>query len=118
LAEAGTLWTLRSFTAGDGYRWQYRKYPSSHSNSAKARIVCLHGIQSHAGWYEYSCAELSRAGFEVFFLDRRGSGVNQEQRGDAANFGRLLDDIAEFLAQFQADRQGAEKMPVILLGIS
>jgi alpha-beta hydrolase superfamily lysophospholipase len=33
----------------------------------------------------------------VFFLDRRGSGLNGEQRGDAPGFRRLLDDLAEFM---------------------
>src|SRR5207245_1552815 len=37
------------------------------------------------------------AGFAVSFLDRRGSGLNREQRGDTPGFRRLLDDIAEFL---------------------
>jgi alpha-beta hydrolase superfamily lysophospholipase len=59
--------------------------------------VCVHGIQSHAGWYEHSCTRLSRAGFAVSFLDRRGSGLNTADRGDAPSFRRLLDDLAEFL---------------------
>ncbi len=57
----------------------------------------IHGIQSHGGWYEYSCAQLAHAGYTVSFLDRRGSGLNETQRGDAPSFRRLLDDVAEFL---------------------
>ncbi len=65
---------------------------------ARARVVCIHGIQSHGGWYEYSCRRLAEAGFEVFFLDRRGSGLNAQARGDAPNFRRrLIEDVAEFL---------------------
>jgi alpha-beta hydrolase superfamily lysophospholipase len=60
--------------------------------------VVVHGIQSHGGWYEYSCTRLSQAGFAVSFLDRRGSGLNQHARGDTPDFRRLLDDIAEFLS--------------------
>jgi alpha-beta hydrolase superfamily lysophospholipase len=60
-------------------------------------VVCIHGIQSHGGWYEHSCRRLAEAGFEVFFLDRRGSGLNAQSRGDAPSFRRLLWDVAEFL---------------------
>ena len=60
-------------------------------------MVGLHGIQSHGGWYVESCQQLARAGYSVSFLDRRGSGVNERDRGDAPSFRRLLDDVAEFL---------------------
>ncbi len=63
----------------------------------RARVVCIHGIQSHGGWYEHSCRQLAEAGFEVFFLDRRGSGLNAQSRGDAPSFRRLIRDVAEFL---------------------
>ena len=65
--------------------------------NARAEIVFIHGIQSHGGWYQHSCTELARAGFNVYFLDRRGSGLNPQGRGDAVGgFRRLLDDLAEF----------------------
>jgi alpha-beta hydrolase superfamily lysophospholipase len=80
--------------------------------------VCLHGIQSHAGWYEHSCTALSEAGYEVSFLDRRGSGVNAEARGDASSFRRLVDDVAEFLADLRSRRPITSSVPIFLLGIS
>jgi alpha-beta hydrolase superfamily lysophospholipase len=90
---------IESFTASDGYRWQYRHYvPDS---PARLRLICLHGIQSHGGWYEHSSDQLRKAGYEVFFLDRRGSGLNQEDRGDTPSYRRLLDDVAEFLRSLQ-----------------
>ncbi len=69
----------------------------------RARVVCIHGIQSHGGWYEHSCRRLAEAGFEVFFLDRRGSGLNAQDRGDAPSFRRLLRDVAEFLEARKKD---------------
>jgi alpha-beta hydrolase superfamily lysophospholipase len=110
LAEAVTTYEVRTYTAGDGYRWRYRHYPAV--SDPLARVVCLHGIQSHAGWYEYSSTRLGRAGFEVSFLDRRGSGMNEQARGDAPGFRRLLDDVAEYL---RTQRGG---MPVFLVAIS
>lgn len=104
---------LKSYTASDGYRCQYREYPPS--GSPRGRLVFVHGIQSHAGWYEYSCRGLSEEGFTVYFLDRRGSGTNQEARGDTPSFRRLLDDIAEFLRPL---RQQGPTLPLFLAGIS
>lgn len=96
--------------AGVGYRLSYRAYLPK---QARALVVCVHGIQSHGGWYEYSCKRLCAAGFRVFFLDRRGSGLNQERRGDAPSFRRLLDDLAGFLGPARQ-----HKLPVFLVGIS
>jgi alpha-beta hydrolase superfamily lysophospholipase len=86
---------IETYIAGDSYRWQYRHYETT--SPPRARALCIHGIQSHGGWYEHSCNRLREAGFEVFFLDRRGAGLNQQDRGDTPSFRRLLDDIAEFL---------------------
>jgi len=105
--------------AGDGYRWQYRHYVPT--TPARARIVCLHGIQSHGGWYEHSCSRSRDAGFEVFFLDRRGSGLNQLDRGDTPSFRRLLDDVAEFLRSLRGDSNApapGRPLNVFMIGIS
>jgi alpha-beta hydrolase superfamily lysophospholipase len=111
-AQAAGAFTLETFTAGDGYRWRYRRYPAA--GTERARVVGLHGIQSHGGWYEHSCGRLAAAGLGVAFLDRRGSGLNEQARGDAPSFRRLLDDIAEFL---RAERP-APGRPVFLMAIS
>jgi alpha-beta hydrolase superfamily lysophospholipase len=109
----GPAGSEETFTAGDGYRWTYRRYTAV--GPARADVVCLHGIQSHAGWYENSCTRLAQAGFETWFLNRRGSGRNAEARGDAPSFRRLLDDVAEFLQQRRAEN-GDRK--IFLVGIS
>jgi len=105
----GILWI---FTASDGYRWHYRHYPPAHNPTA--RVVCLHGIQSHGGWYDASCRHLRDAGFEVFFLDRRGSGLNQQARGDTPGFRRLLDDVGEFGQTLR----GPRSPPLVVAAIS
>jgi alpha-beta hydrolase superfamily lysophospholipase len=99
---------LGTLTATDGYVWRFRRYEPA--QTPRSHLVCIHGIQSHAGWYEKSCSAYAAAGHRVSFLDRRGSGMNLEARGDAPGFRRLLDDIAEFL---KIVRQ--ENMPVFLL---
>jgi len=121
LAESAPF-TIETFVASDGYRWRYRRYQAGMSSvdlSARARVVCLHGIQSHGGWYEYSCSRLARAGFQVSFLDRRGSGINERDRGDVSSFVRLLEDLAEFLNALRTGFfDGVSSLPVFLLGIS
>jgi alpha-beta hydrolase superfamily lysophospholipase len=104
---------IAEYTAGDGYRWRYRRYLPS--GGARAQVVCIHGIQSHGGWYVHSCTRLSQAGFAVSFLDRRGSGLNQEQRGDTPGFRRMLDDVAEYLHAIREETPGKR---VFLLAIS
>lgn len=113
-------YTLETFTARDGYAWRYRRYRTT--GTPKAEVVFIHGIQSHGGWYERSCTELCQAGFNVSFLDRRGAGLNEAQRGDAPGFRRLLDDIAEFLTVLPRTApqpgHGVAKLPLFLGAIS
>ncbi len=99
--------TVETFTASDGYCFRYRRFRAV--GPPRGRVVSLHGIQSHGGWYTESCHCLAQAGYTVEFLDRRGSGLNNQARGDTPGFRRLLDDIAEFL------RAGE---PAFLMGIS
>jgi alpha-beta hydrolase superfamily lysophospholipase len=108
-----TACTVETHTASDGYAFHWRRYPAH--GTPRAHVVCVHGIQSHGGWYEYSSARLARAGFTVSFLDRRGSGLNERDRGDTPGFRRLLDDIAEFIRPL---REASPRLPVFLVGIS
>jgi alpha-beta hydrolase superfamily lysophospholipase len=87
--------SIQTFTATDGYAFRYRHFPAH--GTPRGRVVYIHGIQSHGGWYVESSRHLARAGHEVFFLDRRGSGLNDQARGDCPSFRRLLADIAEFI---------------------
>lgn len=87
--------TIESHTAEDGYRLRYRRWCPG--KRPQARIVYLHGIQSHGGWYERSCRALCEAGCEVFFLDRRGSGLNERDRGHAESWQRLEADVVGFV---------------------
>lgn len=104
---------LHQFRASDGYRFYYRHYPPP--AEPVGRLVFVHGIRSHGGWYARSCQGFAAAGFDVYFLDRRGSGLNTSGRGDAPSFRRLLDDVAEFVQHLRADRA---YLPVVLGGIS
>jgi alpha-beta hydrolase superfamily lysophospholipase len=104
--------TIEPFTAFDGYTWLYRHYPPN--GEALANVVFIHGIQSHGGWYTYSSTRLAQEGYAVYFLDRRGAGLNEEGRGDAPSYHRILSDIADFLRWLRR----TSKLPVFLIGIS
>lgn len=100
-------------TASDGYAlhgliWQPAGAP-------RGRIVVLHGVQSHCGWYHDLGRSLAGAGYEAHFPDRRGSGTNEADRGHAPSAGRLVNDIAERLSGLRAL---GPRVPLVLAGIS
>ena len=105
--------TLHTFKASDGYVFYVRHWPAA--GRPGARLVFIHGIRSHGGWYGRSCQQFAAAGFDVWLLDRRGSGLNTACRGDTPHFRRLIDDVAEFLQHL---RKVQNWLPVILGGIS
>lgn len=96
MGDIAATWTTTDFKASDGYTLKVRRFPAA--GVVKGEIVSLHGVQSHAGWYEGSSLQLSQHGYNVSFIDRRGSGANMEGRGDCPSFRRLVDDVAEYLA--------------------
>jgi alpha-beta hydrolase superfamily lysophospholipase len=100
---------INCFTAPDGYRYAARIWDVE---QPVANIVCLHGIVSHSGWYQTSCAFLAKAGFAVYALDRRGSGLNPAARGDVDRWQTWIEDVEHFLGGLP---HGA---PRVLLGIS
>ena len=105
--------SIRSLRASDGYQLHFRHWRPI--EEPLALVICLHGIQSHSGWYEYSSQQVAAAGFEVFFADRRGSGLNEATRGHADHADRLLNDVALLFDMAVRERPG---LPVILSGIS
>lgn len=104
---------VRVFHASDGYR--YYGHVTHPSSAPVGRVVLLHGIRSHAGWYARSVTAFAAAGYEVHFLDRRGSGLNTARRGDTPTFRRLLLDVIEYLLHV---RQTRAHLPLFLGGIS
>jgi alpha-beta hydrolase superfamily lysophospholipase len=98
------------YPAVDGRRLAVRVW--NVSSPPLARIVFLHGITSHGGWYHRSCQHLAGRDFEVHFLDRRGSGLNADQPGDVDHWTTWIDDVAAYLEPL------GRELPVVLCGIS
>ena len=105
--------TIEKFTAPDGKELGYVAYKSG----AKTALVYLHGIESHAGWFSLAADQLGAQGTDVFCLDRRGSGINRENRGFVSghvnDYRTLLTDIHSFIAPLRKDYQ-----QVYLAGLS
>jgi acylglycerol lipase len=100
-------------TASDGYEIQVTVWPVT--GTPRGRVVVLHGVQSHGGWYHRLGQTLAEAGYEAHFPDRRGSGANRADRGHAPSARRLLADLAEWLTIL---RKRDAAVPIGLAGIS
>lgn len=101
------------FRTTDGVDHPVRKWSGPELVSRRGTILCLHGIQSHSGWYRWSCGRLAETGWSVHFPDRRGSGRSGERRGDAPSSERLIDDVAELARDIHE-----VDLPCVLLGLS
>jgi alpha-beta hydrolase superfamily lysophospholipase len=101
--------------ASDGYPIHVAVWPVPEGALVRGRVVVLHGVQSHGGWYHRLGRTLAEAGYAAHFPDRRGSGANRADRGHAPSAHRLLDDLAEYL---QSLRTRAPGTPIALAGIS
>ncbi len=96
----------------DGYLAKARWWPG---RSGVGRVLYLHGIQSHGGWFERSASSLAQAGFSVLLPDRRGSGLNEPDRGHADSPGQLVGDL-DSAADYLNQQAGAG--PIHLVGVS
>lgn len=90
--------TLIQIPLSDGYACHARLWLPQ---SMRRSVLYLHGIQSHGGWYEASASYLYDHGYAVLMPDRRGSGLNQQDRGHTPSARRLLQDIVEYLNELQ-----------------
>ena len=108
-----SLPAVETWNASDGYPIHVATWPAV--GGLKARLVILHGVQSHGGWYHNLGRTLSGLGYEVHFPDRRGSGANRIDRGHTPSTARLLDDVAEYSASLKATHP---TLPIALAGIS
>lgn len=116
LAAAQADGVVATYRAPDGRELAYRAYRAGTTPAATA-VVYLHGIESHGVWFALAAEGLRRRGYDVFLLDRRGSGLNRENRGfvsgDADSDAELLGDVDAFLGRLRPDYRR-----VALVGLS
>ncbi len=101
---------IREHILSDGYRCKYRFY----EGESRRAVLCIHGIQSHSGWFVESSEVLNRAGFSVLFPDRRGSGLNKAKRGDMPSWERLIGDVFGFMNLLR-ELTGVDKVHIVAI---
>ena len=113
-ASGGVGGRVETYTGSDGANLAYVAYTQP---GARTALVYLHGIESHAGWFAIAAGQLREQGFDVYCLDRRGSGLNRENRGFLSGhvdaYETLLADIDSFITPLH-DRYDQ----VFLVGLS
>lgn len=90
---------VSEYTAGDGFMIKYRQW---HGESRGDALLYLHGIESHSEWFSACAEKICGAGASVYALDRRGSGLNERDRGDCPDYLQLIDDVVRFVEQIRA----------------
>ena len=103
------------YTTFDGKELGYVAFKSK--DAANIAIVYLHGLESHAGWFKIASELLREHNLDLYLLDRRGSGINRENRGFISghvdSYKTLFADIQTFI---QPLRKQYEK--IVLIGLS
>ena len=106
----------RVFTTFDGKELGYVAYENP-SVKSEIAMIYLHGVESHAGWFKIASELLQQQGYDVFCLDRRGSGINRENRnfetGHVDSYETLFSDIQTFIESLQSKYK-----KIILVGLS
>lgn len=111
LAPEDTAPELTHWRLSDGYECCGRVW-APEDRSANQVFLYLHGIQSHGGWFIESAQRLSAGGGAVVLPDRRGSGLNDAQRGHTPSIDRWLEDVDE-VADWACRRFGCERLSVV-----
>lgn len=97
-APGGVGGRVETYTGSGSASLAYVAYTQP---GARTALVYLHGIESHAGWFAIAAGQLREQGFDVYCLDRRGSGLNRENRGFLSGhvdaYETLLADIDSFI---------------------
>ncbi len=78
----------------------------------RAFVLYLHGIEGHSLWFKETAEYLQASGITTLAVDRRGSGMSQEKRGDCQNCQVLIDDTRVAL-NFAKKKAGS--LPLFLM---
>ena len=98
----------------DGYRAVGRLFECEQAARA---VVYLHGIQSHGGWFLRSCDSLRQGGVTVLQVDRRGSGLNDIDRGHCQSAEQLLADL-DCCVDWLMSRSGLQAIDIVAVSWS
>ncbi len=103
--------TVATLRAADGVELALRT--ARVDGAVRAEVVLVHGLGEHAGRYGHVARALAAQGLRVGAWDLRGHGRSGGARGDARDYGLLVDDLARVAAHF-----GQKERPWFLLAHS
>ncbi len=90
------------YTSADGLKLRYRHWPAASGSNA---LVYLHGIESHSEWFSECARQIAGAGSAVYAPDRRGSGMNEAERGHCRDYSQLIDDVVQFAESIKSSHR-------------
>ncbi len=94
----------REFHASDGSLQAFTGY--RHGGKQRVAIIYLHGLEGHAGWGRALSEKLVERGYDVFALDRRGSGYSSKSsrtvNGRPVQYEDYVSDVHSFLKPLKA----------------
>jgi acylglycerol lipase len=110
---------VRTFRTQDKRELAYVVHRPSRPDPRRAAFIYLHGIESHSGWFDDAAERIAARGYPVFSIDRRGSGINRENRGYVSGHvergTRLVEDIHQAVGIAKASGKVDE---IYLIGLS
>jgi pimeloyl-ACP methyl ester carboxylesterase len=90
---------MRKYHASDGSMLTFSGY--RHGRKNPVALIYLHGLEGHAGWGRDLSVKLADRSYDVFALDRRGSGLSKGNTktitGKPPGFEDLVSDVHSFL---------------------
>ena len=92
---------LGQYRTRDGKSLSFRKW-----NGSGDVIIYIHGVESNSGWFSYFASRLNEKGFTLYGIDRRGSGLNNESRGDIGDYNVFLEDMEDAFGFVREENPG------------
>lgn len=110
---------VETFETYDGEELAYVVHRPRRLNPHRAAFIYLHGIESHSGWFDLAAEQLADRGYPVFSLDRRGSGLNRENRGYiSGHVDRGTDLVEDVHRAVEITRSSGRFDEIYLIGLS
>jgi lysophospholipase len=79
--------------------------------SSRCVILYLHGIEGHSQWFVPTARVLNESGMTVYAADRRGAGLNSEDRGHLTSLNVFINDVEMLLRHI---RRNHPDQPIVL----